>query len=117
MQPSERTESVASRERHCSSSSHTPLTSPRPVPLQFFFSFETRQAFTNFMSTNQKSLLLLSYCTCYTLIWITCVKIEKKKTNQTKKNYKNIWKHNVMSKKKFKTCKKRQKDAYEKKEI
>lgn len=87
---------------NCSSSTHTP-----PLPSQFpsswhypvFLyeaiyrligqtSFETRQAFTNFMSTNQKSLLLLSYCTCYTLIWITCVKIEKIKT----KKHKNIWK-------------------------
>lgn len=112
---------------NCSSSTHTP-----PLPSQFpsswhypvFLyeaiyrligqtSFETRQAFTNFMSTNQKSLLLLSYCTCYTLIWITCVKIEKIKTKQ--KNIKISEKHNVMSKKKFKTCKKRQKDAYEKK--
>lgn len=125
MQLSERTETFALRERqedtHTFSAllllyayTYTPFPPPSSLPvgiIQSFFiwsylsigqtSFETRQAFTNFMSTNQKSLLLLSYCTCYTLIWITCEKIEKQiKTKQQKKTIKIFEKHNVMSKKK-----------------
>lgn len=102
MQPSERTELFASSERQLLLiNTHPPLPSQFPsswhYPVFLYeaiyrligqTSFKTRQAFTNFMSTNQKSLLLLSYCTCYTLIWITYVKIEKIKT----KKHKNIWK-------------------------
>lgn len=111
MQLSERTETFALRERQ--EDTHILYTAPplhmhlHPLPPAQFpsswhypvflwsylsigqTSFETRQAFTNFMSTNQKSLLLLSYCTCYTLIWITCEKTEKQNKKKTIKIFEN----------------------------